>query len=475
MKRCITLLALVSAAAISMAQAPFTIVRPVDNARVREDVRVLLPKGSIPPGGYVGIFLNDRFVEALVPPVRGQYHEYILNTKARGLPDGPAKLEMVLYVDYQDQPRIADRSSVNITIGNQANIPIPEGGIRLRYNWRPGTQLVYGVMQRMVVSTISEAQNQLGGRAAEFPTEFEKIRLSYGVENAYGDGDGLVRLQPLPLMNKNYAVLTVAGDSEPKRYFDYMMAPIYMRVSNTGRERWATIPPFVPMEGTVGEVSRLDLYAAFPLPSLPERPVRPGSTWASRFQMGSLDLENIYDLSSVTATMPARGEFVRTEWEMGHPCARIQNTISVGVSSEQGRRLAAMGATFAEDSKFTIDETIWFALDRRQVIKIVRNFTIDHRADGVGAAGAAMGGPAGGPAGGPSPSGGPFGPGGGGRAMGGDDRQMVPGALGGASQPGRAPAGETFVGGAAGARGGAPAGGGQFVRTRIQQIFVLEK
>src|SRR5687768_4183436 len=136
MKRWITSLALASLAAVVMAQAPFTIVRPADGSRVREKVRILVPKNSLPPGGYVGVFLNGKLIEATVPPVEGKYRVYTLDTKGRGIPDttgAPLKLELVLYTDYNDQPRIVDRSSVDIHIGNKANIPVPNSGISLRY------------------------------------------------------------------------------------------------------------------------------------------------------------------------------------------------------------------------------------------------------------------------------------------------------------------------------------------------------
>jgi len=129
MKRWIGSLVLSGLASAVMAQAPFTIVRPADGSRVREKIHVLIPKGSIPSGGYVGVFLNGHLIEAVVPPLVGKYYEYVLDTKGRGiadtLPGKTDKLELVLYADSDEKSRIVDRSSVDVKIGNEANIASP--------------------------------------------------------------------------------------------------------------------------------------------------------------------------------------------------------------------------------------------------------------------------------------------------------------------------------------------------------------
>ena len=87
----------------AFAQANFTIVRPVDNSRVREKVKILFPKGSVPPGGYVGIFLNGQLIDAVVPQTQGKYQQYILDTKGRGLPD-TLPLDWKAFVAAMPQP-----------------------------------------------------------------------------------------------------------------------------------------------------------------------------------------------------------------------------------------------------------------------------------------------------------------------------------------------------------------------------------
>jgi len=183
-----------------MAQAPFTIVRPADGSRVREKVHILIPKGSIPSGGYVGVFLNNKLIEAVVPPLHGKYYEYLLDTKGRGIPDTPNgqtdKLELILYADRDEKSRIVDRSSVDIRIGNHTSISVPNKGLTLRYRFVPGTDMIYDLTQFVQVQPMSEQDNENGGKAATFESEGERIRLLYSVTNSYGNGDGLLRLRP---------------------------------------------------------------------------------------------------------------------------------------------------------------------------------------------------------------------------------------------------------------------------------------
>lgn len=482
MKRWIGSLVLMGVASAVMAQAPFTIVRPADGSRVREKVRVLIPKGSIPPGGYVGVFLNDKFLEAVLPPLKGKYYEYVLDTKGRGLPDSeagkPDKLELVLYAEANEKARVVDRSSVDLRISNYNNIPVPNKGLSLRYRFVPGQELVYQMTQTVSVSQQTEAQLARGGKAATMDSEGEKIRLSYAVVNSYGNGDGLLRLQPMPTKGKDYADLTVTGDTEPKRYYDNEMASIYMRVTSTGHEIFGSMPPYVPMEGTNGGGGNFSLFAAFPLPTLPTKPVRPGDSWQSRFQRGALDMNNLYETNSVVARYPARGEFVRVEWEKDHPCAVIRNIIETGTKSKDAKKLDAAEGT-GED-KVGTTETIWFAMDTRKILKIVRDTTIDRKVETGGGmmGGSGMGGP-GGP-GGMGRPGAPGGAGGGRPGVGSpaDDKAFQgPKGGGGMGRPGGAPGAPGGFGGRGGFQGGGMGGGAAsatILRIRILQTFTLE-
>ena len=504
MKRPITSLTLMAFAVGAFAQANFTIVRPVDNARVREKVKVQFPRGSVPPGGYVGIFLNGQLIDSMVPKGSGKYLTYILDTKGRGLPDSapgkPDRLEAKLYVNYNDQPRIVSTSSRDVSIANVASIRIPNAGFKLRYRFQPGTELVYRLVQQVTVDTISESQNKLGGRPAELPLEYETLRMKYAIDNAYPNGDGLVRMQAMPEKGKDYAILTTANSQTPKKFRDNEMASIYMRLTSTGKEVFGSIPTWFGFEGTNGAGNRTDLYAAFPLPSLPEKSVRPGDSWQTRFQDGKIDLKKLHSQTSVVDGSLARGEFVGVEWEMGHPCAKLHNSIAAGQRSDSDRKLKKNGASFGGEN-IKVDETIWFAMDTRQVIKVVRDETTETKQAGGAGGGSpfgpgAGGGPGGYPGGGPGgyPGGGPGGyPGGGPSGSPGDrgiGNSVPPVGLfqgrPGGGRPAGLPGGPGGFPGGPGGRGGYPGGPGgrggagttppdaQYIRTRVRQIFVLE-
>ena len=63
MKRAISSIIFGGATVFALAaQGSFTIVRPFDGSKVREMVKVLFPKNSVPDNsGYVGIFIDGKF------------------------------------------------------------------------------------------------------------------------------------------------------------------------------------------------------------------------------------------------------------------------------------------------------------------------------------------------------------------------------------------------------------------------------
>lgn len=496
MKRAVWSIIFGGVSVLAYGQSSFTIVRPFDGSKVRETIKVLMPKSSVPEGtGYVGVFLNGEFKEAFVPkPSKdGKYLEYSLNTK--DLEDKQYKLELKLYVDYSSQPRIVDTSSVDIVVANKSSITVPEDGISLRYAFRPGSESVYRLQQRQIVNVLSESDQKKGSdRPFEINEEGEAVRLLYACDNAYSNGEGLMRLQVLAdkgVNSREYAKLTTTGATAPKKYYPEDMAPIYMRITSTGREVFGSVPDYFGFEGNVGSGNRLGLYASFPLPVLPSKNVRPGDTWQAAFQQGSLDLNKKSEVNSVVNTSIARGEFVGVEWEQGHPCAVIKNSIASGSPVK-----AKVGSQFQDiaDRKISVQETIWFALDTKKIVQYYRDITQEGKADfGFTAGGSSSGAGAarGGPAGGPPQGGGGRGPRGG-SGRGADDfshtqggstslkQQRAPsGAGAGVGRQGsRPPAGQ---GGPAMGPGGQAGPGGQgagemsFVRIRSQYIFTLEK
>ncbi len=356
--RWITSFALLVVASMAFAQAPFTIVRPADGAKVREKVRVLIPRNSIPPTGYIGVFLNGRFSEAVRPDQGGKFYEYVLDTKGREIPDGPTKIEMVLYVDYNDQPKIVDRSSINVVVANKANIPVPTNGLTLRYRFHTGTETVYKLFERFSQSQVTDTQSRRGSRGSESGADLQSYRFAYAVDNSYTNGDGLLRMQALPPVGTKKVFLQSVENPSGRFYNDTEFGEMYMRLSNTGRQIFGSVPPSFTMEGIGPSPRMVDYYLLKTLPTLPAKTVRPGDIWQTNFQIAAIDQGNVHSANNLVIPIPARGEFDGVEWEMGRPCAKIHQT--------------SLPAVEVAGHRVTVDETYWFALDKKEIVKIVR-------------------------------------------------------------------------------------------------------
>lgn len=409
MKRSLLALLMLGVFTVASAQSTFTIRRPVDGSTVREVVTVRFPRNSVPIGGYVGIFVNGQFLEAVVPEDTGQELVYRLDTKARQIPDGRLNIEAVLFVDFQEQPRIVDRSSVTLNLDNSTSIRVPEGGFRLRYNWTPGREFIYDLSMRRTISYLTRSQFQANRRVPEITLEEERFRFLYAVDRLFENGDGLVRMQPLPPRGQDFAFITPAGATEPRRYWAWEMAPIYMRLTNVGRPVFGSVPLYFPLEGTTGQGSVIDLFGFYFLPVLPSQGVRPGQTWNAPFltpalgeQPGSELGPQVFERDQITRTLPVRASFLGVEWERGVPCAKLRYTISVNPAAGRGGVL--------EEIVQEIDELVWFDLRRGIPLRIESTVTVVTPIEAAEAARQVIGSPTrgggGGPAGGGAPQGG---------------------------------------------------------------------
>lgn len=486
-----------------MAQSSFTIVRPADGSKVREKVRVLIPKNSVDSNSYIGVFLNGKFVQATMPPVEGNYRVYTLDTKSpigsvpefrNGIPDGEMKLELVKY-EGGDAPRIVDRSSVSITVGNHMNVNIPAGGIHLRYAFKPGERFVYHIYEKETLETLSGLGNQNGGHPAQFPTNLLDYRLLYAVDNTYGNGDALLRTQNLPNKGKDYAMLQIEGEPDPRQIFDYQMMPVYMRINSVGRPSFGAVPEYFGFSSGGATEGGEYVYGADPLPVLPQKAVAPGSNWNAVFEFPIIQAgQPISDIDQVTAPFDMRGDFIDAEWEMGHPCAKIRNSIAAGSTSIAEKQLQKQGMSFSGD-KIALDETIYFALDTHKIVKIIRSITLDRKMEvqDNGAMGNNMGSGPSGPGGGSGPRmAGAAGAGGGGGGKSSTANQTLPNRQGKNGQFGGPPAGSvphgppgsagqgpgpgSFGGGSRGQRsGGTVSPRTQYLRIRHEETMILEQ
>lgn len=377
MKRLMTAALAATLVAGAFAQGTFTIRRPADGSRVRETVLVRIPKNSIPQGGYLGILVNGKFLEAVVPDVSGDDYIYRLDTKKRGIPDGDMTIEAVLYIYREGGPMVLNRSSVKVVLDNSASLQ-QKGQFNLHYKFFPGREFIYNMSVTSSIALVSQAQAQLGSRAAEIILDEEKIRYLVAHENSYRTSSGtqgLIRIQPLPTKGKDYAMLTAAGDTQPKKYMDYEMAPMFMRITDRGREVFTSKPTYFPMEGTTGDYSRFDLFGLFPPPILPSRTVEVGDTWQAAIPVAELDLDKLYETDDFVRNLPGRATFESVEWEQGIPCAKIRSELSLGARDLKG--MNNLQGIEGEAQNVKLELVQWFALDRGILIREERRETLE--------------------------------------------------------------------------------------------------
>lgn len=391
MKRLLTTALATVLVAGAFAQGTFTIRRPVDGSKVREVVKVRIPKNSIPEGGYIGVLVNGKFLEAVVPDVEGNDYVYNLDTKARKLEDGPTNIETVLYYYTQGSPMVLNRSSVNVVLDNSSSIQQSNpDGFQLRYKFTPGREYTYRRTDETVVSFVTQAQAQLGSRAAEIVLEQRDIRYLIAHHNNYGS-EGLIRFQALPEKGKDYAYIITQNSQEPTKFEANEMAPIYMRVTNTGREVFSSWPQYFPLEGT-SDVSRTDLLAIFPLGVLPSRRVEVGETWQAAIPMPNFNLETAELEKDFVTNLPGSATLEAVEWEQGFPCAKIRSSLSVG--AEDLKNIRSLDGVQGDAQSLKIESVQWFALDRGIMIREDVRFTSEVLVEvgGGSAAGPASGG-----------------------------------------------------------------------------------
>ncbi len=482
MQRWITLAIVLGSTAMASAQTGFTIRSPQSGTTVRESVKIRIPRSSIPANGYVGILVNGQFLEAVSPSTAGTFDGrdfvYTLDTKEKGIADGNLNIQAVLYGVFGDgRPERLRESSVRLKLDNRTSIRPPADGFRLRYRFQPGKIYTYNLEYKQSASIVSEAQLRMGARPPELPQGGFRARYMYAFENRYpmGSGryEGLVRLQILPLKGQPYTELPTAFDPEPRKWTEADMYPLYMRITDTGREIFGRAPIYLEMEGSSSSNREVYLFGAFPLPVLPTTGVSIGSRWQSSFTIGTLDMGKVYSTERISVNNPARGEVVGIEYEKGRRAVKVRNSI-------------ASGGAVAAEAQTALEEFYWFDLDLGMVTRVERTYTTRTPMAGSGGSG----GPGGGDQGGGPPNragGGTRGAAGSPGGAGAADRSTSPADLpenlrqqesedearGGPPRGG-------FGGGGRGGNQGRPGGGGRggssqrFVVSKVKFILTLE-
>jgi len=245
---------------------------------------------------------------------------------------------------------------------------LPAAGLILRYHFVPGTETTYHVANRVVEQSLSAARLARGNKAVDLPIEAEDLRVDYDVINAYDGGEGLLLLQSQPAQGAKRAFVETLANPAGQWYQANEFGQAYERVSSTGYEISGSIPESFTLEGTAPTPPLPnDIWYLEALPNLPIRRVKPGQSWQTRILFPSFDLGDIHDAKHIMQPIPARGEFVDVEWEMGRPCAKIVNAADI-----TGGFPRNVTATHMQEI-----ETVWYALDRGEVQKMVRYIVVD--------------------------------------------------------------------------------------------------
>lgn len=434
---------------VAWAQAPFTIVRPLDGARVRETVQVRFPIRSVPQGGFIGVSIDGKFVEAVAPASlrsdreRGHYI-YEWNTKARNVPDGQHTIELTLYSGTEGgNPRVLARSSVRVIVENE--IKPPAGGIRLQYRWLPPGKIV---RYNMTYTVKESTEIQYSGLTPEENTLYE-LRFK-------GDLNVLDWRNNLGLIS--WIVFPPAVRGAPGQYevlTGKNFAPVYQEVESTGRVRY--------QNARIGEQLQQEYdvlyYWVGDLAIIPPKPLKPGDRWTGTIVLGNPLRSG--DISEVAEDqVPAAARLERFEWERGYKCAKIVYEFTGNLPGD-----VDVGGIRLEKAKIKFRRETYFAYDIGQIVRQRTTIEIETtQREQAGASGGFMGG-------GAPPMGGR-----GGFAGGDEDEGDM---IGGRGARGPRGGGLGLPGGAPGAPGGLGAGGQAPQRTinrlTINEDMVLDK
>jgi len=401
MKRLAGILIAVALVSAGLAQGTFTIRRPLDGSTVRENVKIRIPRSGISDRQYIGVTVNGRFIEAAIPEQEGDDWVYTLDTKAMDVPDGACTIELVLYQDNGDQGSVVvDRTSVDVTVDNFTSIGADPEGVRLRYRFPVGSELIYFTQLNAEIETLSAAAAANNQRGNKRVLPGERVRFAYSIMNSYAGQagrEGLMSIQPRPEPGRDTVSLTITGETQARVYRAAELAPWYMRITDTGREVFSDIPDKFGVDGGSFSFEPMNLYGFFPWPVLPFSPVQANETFAGAFLQSTVDLQDKDKTDRFFATIPVQGRIERFEWYRGIPTAKIvyrlnqNNALAMAFQQASGPQ--------AQGEQLDLTTTVYFDINRGRIVDMETRYTQTMRIN-TNPAGGGAGGGAGAPNGG---------------------------------------------------------------------------
>ncbi len=340
------------------AEKPLTISAPKDGSEVREKVQVVVPRTTIPPNGFVAVYIDGKFRVALAPPSVEDVTDkklpadapvtYVWDTKApftddqtaanddRLVQDGPHVIEIKSYKESGAQ---AETAAVQVNVKNGIDYP-SNYPAKLWYSGRVGKAFI--VQNRVEL----EANAATGGRHAVAAgpdklshNEDSKILVSLeDLSPATGSGFWRERRENPLVVTVNGLKNTVRSDVS-SRYYTLERTGAVKRSRQMERENREPI------------INPLDL---------PGRPQRMNETFTTnlRVYLGAY-IPGTIDVDRLQATLEG------VEWQKGERCVRIRLDYIAGKSTLDIKSLGLTGVEFDISQG---SSTIWFSEETNRVL-----------------------------------------------------------------------------------------------------------
>jgi hypothetical protein len=356
-----------SAVSIEMAHAqgaPFTIRRPPDGATVREKVNVEIPRDSIVPGGFVAIYLDDKFYVA-VPPASDEHgprkpFTFVWDTKGSGITDGPHTIKAVLYEPAADSNNTAvtekSASSVRLDVANK--IHNGPSVVRLRYKLPEGQNLQYS---RNSTAKVTNSGISIGDTNDTLLAQTDsKLLLD------------IISPTPVALVrNKLTALSILQQGQETSLDKSQLSASMYQELNSVGAVQYET------NSGTgLDEFMALGLPVnnTIELPLLPTSAVAVGQSWTTTNQR--LDIPGLPP--SQQPRVPLRNTLVDLEWEGKYQTAKIHQSYEPTDSGNLPHEIQ-FGPIPVTAPQVKFERDIYFAYNAGILVKTVRTITVTGR------------------------------------------------------------------------------------------------
>ena len=354
----------ISAGSALAQSAPFTIRQPADGSTTREKVKVEIPRASIKPGGFVTIYIDDKFRVALNPREdTTKPFTYLWDTKAEEVPDGEHTIRAVLSEPAsQGSDAVNEMATSEVKI-NLANKIKGATSLLLRYKFHENETLEYRRDSRAYVVGIESAN---GSKATgDIELNLVKSKLVLGVDDVRPAED-------VALVRNKVTFLSMLTDQQGINK-EFTLAPedltgsLYQELSQRGEIKYvAGLDQSFLKYAQAG----LAIENSLDLPVLPLTPITIGQTWTTPGQ--SLELPGLPAILQPGVKMD--NKFEGLEWEDNYQTAKIRQ-------SYKGQPLKRLyfGTILVTEPTITIDKVYYVSYKSGRLIKTTRTLTIAGR------------------------------------------------------------------------------------------------